>query len=256
MPTLPRAQRAPDRPPGAPAGAPPGSPTGVVPFGPPINARRAGAPRGRTPPGQGGRLRGEIVAAAERLLAASGDEDALSLRAVAREAGIAAPSVYLHFASKEDLLRGVVAEFFLALRDAVRAASAGIAEPRQALLAGCLAYCRFAAERPGAYRALFATPRPEAGPPDVPGDPGSEAFATLTDGIAACMGAGFAPPADPHRVAVDVWSALHGIASLRRALPNFPWPPLEPQLRGVLAGLAGVRFGGDPADPGAGAERP
>ncbi|MCA9878619.1 MAG: TetR family transcriptional regulator [Thermomicrobiales bacterium] len=41
--------------------------------------------------------------AADRLLTAGASPESLSLRAVAREAGVAAPSVYLHFESKAEV---------------------------------------------------------------------------------------------------------------------------------------------------------
>jgi AcrR family transcriptional regulator len=213
-----------------------GSGTGFEPS-PSASARRS-----RYPAGAGLRLRGDIVAAAERLLAAAGDDQALSLRAVAREAKIAAPSIYLHFASKDELMRGLVADFFTALRDALVAAVADIDDPRDGLLTGCLAYCRFAAERPGAYRVLFLTPRTWAPRRPDDHDVGTDAFMVLVDGIAACQQSGHAPVADPQRLATDVWAALHGIATLRWAMPNFPWPSLDEQIRHVLSGLAGVRF--------------
>src|SRR3954451_21870619 len=53
--------------------------------------------------GEGERLRQEILEAATRILEETGREDALSLRGVAREVGISAPSVYRHFKNKADL---------------------------------------------------------------------------------------------------------------------------------------------------------
>lgn len=213
----------------------------------PPDSGRAGrsAARSRNAPGEGKRLRAEIVAAAERLMAAGSAEDSLSLRAVAREAGIAAPSVYLHFSSKEDLQVGIVTDFFIDLRRAIVAAFGGTTDPRDALLAGCVAYCDFAEERPGAYRALFATPRPAM--PTPPGEPdaGAEALGELVGALARCMDAGFAPRTDPLRLAVEVWTMLHGISSLRWALPEFPWPPLDEQVRQALRSIAGVRFAED-----------
>ncbi len=201
--------------------------------------------RTRNPHGEGGRLREELIAAASRLLAETSEDDALSLRAVARAVGIAAPSVYLHFASKEALLRAVLDEHFEALKRAIEAAAAGATGPAAGLRAGCLAYCRFAVEQPGPYRVLFGEPRlPTEGEPNQP-LPGTETFATLVDGIAGCMRAGVAPPGDPFAVAASVWAALHGVVSLRRAMPGFPWTPLEEQVDAILAGLAGVAVGGD-----------
>ncbi|HET7094509.1 MAG TPA: TetR/AcrR family transcriptional regulator, partial [Thermomicrobiales bacterium] len=179
--------------------------------------------------------------------AETGADDGVSLRAVARRVGIAAPSVYLHFASKDALVQAVVDEQFIALRQAVEAALAEETEPAAQLLAGCLAYCRFALERPGPYRILFGSSRRSQARPESGATTGEAAFATLVDTLAACMATGAAPPGDPFRIAVDVWPALHGMVSLRRSLPEFSWPPLAEQVQGVLERLVGVTFG--PAAP-------
>ena len=213
--------------------------------------------RPRNPQGSGGRLRDELIAAAARLLDRTGDEEALTLRAVAREAGVAAPSVYLHFASKDALIWAVVAAHFEELRRAIVAAWAAETEPVARLRAGCLAYCRFGLERPGAYRVLFQTPRGIVSDQPPGQFIGREAFSTLVDGIAACIAAGLAPPADPTRVPTTVWAGLHGIVSLRLTLPRFPlWPPVPAMVDDLLVGLVGLpRTALPPAEP-AGQTRP
>lgn len=197
--------------------------------------------RRRSPQGEGGRLRDELIAAADRLLEQTGDEEGLSLRAVAREAGVAAPSVYLHFAGRDDLVRAVMAGHFERLRWLVeRAVGAAGDDPAGQLRAGCRAYCRFAVEQPGAYRVLFANrtaavrelPRQEV--------PGREAFDTLVGGVRGCMAAGVVPPGNPFRVATAVWTALHGIVTLRHSAPAFPWPAIEDLVEDVLVGLVGI----------------
>src|SRR5918997_967378 len=198
--------------------------------------------RERNPQGEGGRLRDELIAAAGRLLAGDGDIDALSLRGVAREAGIAAPSVYLHFASKEALLRTVIEEHFSALRQAIELGAETGNDTASRLLAGCLAYCRYAMDHPGSYRILFNTPRRDLKDSGFAGSPGAAAFQTLVNGVAACIAAGVARPGDPFRVATDIWSALHGTASLRRATAGFPWPPLGEQVRGILEAFTGIPY--------------
>jgi AcrR family transcriptional regulator len=201
-----------------------------------------GERRQRNRHGEGARLRADLIAAASEALAETDGGDGLSLRAVARRVGIAAPSVYLHFASKDALMQAVLDEHFTALRESIEAALARETDPAARLLAGCLAYCQFAVERPGPYRILFGTARQPPGGPTPNETTGEAAFATLVDSLAACMDAGAAPPRDPFRLASDVWAALHGLVSLRRALPDFPWPPLPEQLRSMLERLVGVGF--------------
>jgi AcrR family transcriptional regulator len=62
--------------------------------------------RRRNPRGQGDRLRADIIEAASRLLADPAAPP-LTLRGVARAAGVAATSVYLHFADTDELVLAV-----------------------------------------------------------------------------------------------------------------------------------------------------
>jgi AcrR family transcriptional regulator len=204
--------------------------------------------RERSPQGEGARLRDELIAAAGRLLAADGDVDSLSLRGVAQEAGVAAPSVYLHFASKEALLRAVVDAHFAALQQAIETGVASGHDPTSRLLAGCLAYCQYAVEQPRSYQLLFNNPRPDIKDPEFTGTSGAAAFQVLVDGVASCIATGGVHPGDPFRIAIDIWAALHGTASLRRATAGFPWPPLEEQVRGILEAFTGIPYRGRPTD--------
>src|SRR3954469_20078829 len=54
--------------------------------------------------GQGDLLREEILTAGVRMLDELGDDQALSMRAVARAVGVAATSVYLHFPDRDALV--------------------------------------------------------------------------------------------------------------------------------------------------------
>jgi len=183
--------------------------------------------RQRNPRGQGERLRDDIIEAASRLLADPAAPP-LTLRAVAREVGVAATSVYLHFADIESLILAVADRRFSELvqvQDQSRDP-----DPCEAVQAGCLAYCEFGLAQPGNYQVMFTTPLPM--PEDMTPDqfPGRKAFQQLTDRVAACAGT---HPDDPEAffTAQLVWQQLHGIVSLRISRPRFPWPPLESTVR-------------------------
>ncbi len=181
------------------------------------------AARQRNPRGQGERLRDDIIEAASRLMA---DPAApLTLRGVAREAGVAATSVYLHFADIESLVLAVAERRFGELVQLQDQAQESSADPCQQVRAGCLAYCEFGLEHPGQYLVMFTNPLllPDTLPPEE--FPGRKAFQRLTEAVAACIGG---EPEDPEasRTAQLVWQQLHGIVSLRISRPRFPWPPL------------------------------
>src|ERR687893_1922283 len=93
------------------------------------------ATRRRAKRGQGELLRADILAAAERLLIQTGDEGAVSIRAIADAAGVTPPSIYLHFADKTELLAAVCEVRFQDFDRYLEEATIGIDDPLDALRA-------------------------------------------------------------------------------------------------------------------------
>jgi AcrR family transcriptional regulator len=112
--------------------------------------------RRRAARGDGDRLREEILVATAALLARMGSDEALSLRAVAREVGVSAPSVYLHFPDKEALLLAVAAELFGKVERALDAAAVRAGDdPVAAVVARARAYIEWGLENSGQYKVLY-----------------------------------------------------------------------------------------------------
>lgn len=84
-----------------------------------------------------------------------GSEEAVTLRAVARRAGIATPSIYAHFADRQSILLAIVQDAFAELSHRL-AKSATAADPAVRLHAVCAAYLDFAATSPQRSRVMFA----------------------------------------------------------------------------------------------------
>jgi AcrR family transcriptional regulator len=194
--------------------------------------------RQRNPRGQGAALRDDIVAAATELLEEAGNEDAVTLRAVARRIGISAPAIYAHFADREAILEAVVDDAFADLFAALTAAIDAQTDPVARLRASCLAYWQFAEERRGRFHVLFARKRimtegiPKA--ESVATMIGAESFGTLITGIEGCVTAGYSHSDNPVRDATLLWIGLHGYATLRATVPYFPWPDPETLLNDLL----------------------
>ncbi|WAL68733.1 WHG domain-containing protein [Amycolatopsis cynarae] len=173
-------------------------------------------------------LTAELVAAASRLLERLDDEEALSLRGVAREAGIAPQSVYLHFDDRKALLDAVFEARFADLLAELEAAAEPETEPRARLRALCHAYCRYGLAHPGHYRVPFRTPGRLAWEPhELKGMP---TLRLLADAVEACR-----PGEDPFPVTVCLWASLHGLVTLRQDRSGFPWPALDDLLETVVA---------------------
>ncbi len=207
--------------------------------------------RHRNPRGQGARLTEDIVSGALALIERTGSDEAVTLRAVAREVGIAAPSIYAHFPDRDAVLTTVVVRIFDELTQAIEQGqkSAG-QDPAGRLIAGCEAYVAFGLEHPARYGVLFSTQRPAAAdsPKPVPIGPdgrpvpgfGAETFALLLQAIQDCVTAGVSASTDVAADATAVWVALHGTVSLRTALPGFPWPDPAAFVRQLVLSLARV----------------
>lgn len=182
--------------------------------------------RARARRGEGELLRDEIVTAAARLLAESGSEEAVSIRAVAEAVGVTPPSIYLHFADKTDLLYAVCEERFAALARLSNEAAAGATDPLDEIRRRGEAYIRFGLDNPEQYRILFMDRR-EPAHYDEDRLQGAACLFDLVGAVRRAMDAGLMAEDDPFVVAVTLWVTVHGITSLRIAKPDFPWPPVE-----------------------------
>ncbi len=218
-------------------------------LAPPSSAVRK---RQRNPRGQGSRLTEDIVSGAIALIERTGSDEAVTLRAVAREVGIAAPSIYAHFPDRDAVLMAVVVRIFDELTEAIEQGldSAG-EDPVDRLVAGCEGYVAFGMEHPARYGVLFSERQGVAAdyckpvPLGPDGQPvlefGAESFALLVGAIGDCVKAGVSMSTDVVADSTAVWVALHGTVSLRTALPRFPWPDPDDFVRRYVLSLAQVR---------------
>ena len=177
--------------------------------------------RSRARRGAGDQLRHDVVAAANRLWATTGEVDKVSVRAVADAVGVTTPSIYLHFGSKDTLLEAVAAEVLAALDGAMATALANRDDPVDALCGCAMTYVEFALEHPSQYRfAMMERPRPS---PTLDRIVARSALKHLETGVRACIDADVVPSQDPHAAALGIWATAHGIAALiiAKALP--PW---------------------------------
>jgi AcrR family transcriptional regulator len=213
--------------------------------------------RQRNARGQGARLTEEIVSGALSIIDREGTDEAVTLRAVAREVGIAAPSIYAHFPDRAAIMLAVIARVFDELSEAItEEAAAGGDDPVEHLVAGCEGYVSFGLRCPARYRVLFNETRPpgdneawreyckpvELGPLGVPVmEFGAESFALLVDALAACIAAGRSASTDAFADSTAIWVGLHGTVSLKTATPGFPWPEPDDFVRQLVLCLGRIR---------------
>lgn len=162
--------------------------------------------RAATPPAD---LKHRILEAAAELLRTEG-VGALSMREVARRAGVTHQAPYHHFEDRESILAELVTGGFTMLADRLARANDGAARhgPRRTLFDCGRAYVGFAMEQPGRFRIMF---RPELCDParfPAAAQAGGRAYAELLRMVGAVHGTPDETLASLH------WSQVHGLASL------------------------------------------
>ena len=161
-----------------------------------------------------GDLRTALLAEGLRLVESAGAE-AISLREVARAAGVSATSVYRHFPDKRALMAALAQEGVRRLGAAQREAAAAAGSGAAAFTATGRAYVHFALANPGLFRLTFTYPGIDVG------DPTSDAAASLLHDHALDIANGDARLA--RIVALRAWALVHGLALLMldgRVPPN------------------------------------
>ncbi|HEX8819631.1 MAG TPA: TetR/AcrR family transcriptional regulator [Archangium sp.] len=159
-----------------------------------------------------GDLRQALLDASLALIAEEGF-GALSLREVARRAGVTHAAPYRHFADKEALLAAVAEQGFRAMTARMKARMAREETPEGRLSACGVAYVLFAMEHPSHFRVMFGPhfTRPlELGASE--GD--ADAFGLLVGSISDCQRAGVVREGQPQVLALTCWSLVHGLAAL------------------------------------------
>jgi AcrR family transcriptional regulator len=158
-----------------------------------------------------GDLRRALVDAARRILEAEGPT-ALSLRAVAREAGVSPAAPYHHFKDKAELLDAVADEGWQLL-DAGMAAAKAEAQPRDKLTALGIAYVCFARENPALYRVMYDAARDNEALPEQMQEREDSAYCKVRDTMVE-LGADPAAAVDLELATTAAWCAAHGLAEM------------------------------------------
>src|SRR6476646_3156910 len=151
-----------------------------------------------------GDLKAVILAKVATLVAERG-ADGISLRELAREAGVSHAAPAHHFTDRRGLFTALAAEGWGLLADA-------LGEARPDFIAAALAYVRFALDHPGHYAVMFdrSLVHPDNAELKAAQD---AAGAELAQGVGTLKDPG--AKADPQSAALAAWSLVHGFAMLR-----------------------------------------
>jgi AcrR family transcriptional regulator len=150
-----------------------------------------------------GDLRATILTEAARLVDQRG-ADRVSLRELAREAGVSHAAPAHHFTDRRGLFTALAAQGFELL-------AVALADARPRFLDAALAYVRFAIEHPGHYRVMFDKSLVDPSSPELAAAQAA-AGAELSRGVASLSDQHAA--ADPAGAELAAWSLVHGFSML------------------------------------------
>lgn len=180
-------------------------------------------------------MREEILDATQQLMAQTNDADAVSVRAVAEAVGVTPPSIYMHFANKEELIVHVCERIFTMLHEAIEEALCDACDPIEEVQAIGKAYVRFGLDHPEQYRVLFMAPTPEWAEEHVRQSVQRvSGFTALVDTVQRCIDSGAFRSGDAFFYACQLWMGVHGITSLLISKRGFPWPEQEALIDGCI----------------------
>ena len=161
-----------------------------------------------------GDLRAALLEAALAVIAEIGPQG-LSIREVARRAGVSHAAPYRHFADRDELILAVVEQGFDLMQQPMQAEKAAApADPLNQFAASGLAYVNFALAHPAYYRVMFSG--------DLLSSTGHlslqhtshKALQEMVANIAQCQQLGVVRKGDPITQALTILSTIHGFVSL------------------------------------------
>jgi len=160
-----------------------------------------------------GDLRAALLRAAAEVLRERGLEG-LSLREVARRAGVSHAAPYHHFADLAALIAALVENSLLELGERMRTAAATApSDPEARVRALGAAYVRFAVDDPASFRLMFRPELRRAGGERLEAA-GEASYRPLLEAIADGVAQGAFAARDVRDLGLAAWAAVHGLATL------------------------------------------
>lgn len=161
----------------------------------------------------------EILEAAWRQIAEVGVGE-LSLRRVAADVGMRAPSLYVYFPSKNALYDALFADAAAEFQERYRRAVSA-PDPEAALRAGLACYLRFALENPGKFQLHFQRPVPSFQPSEASFDIARDTYELFRHSLERMVEARKLHPRVLEQRSLDLLTAISsGLAS--QQLSNEP----------------------------------
>lgn len=161
-----------------------------------------------------GDLKNALIQAGVEVLAVEGVHG-LSLRKVAKQAGVSHAAPYAHFADKQALIAAISTEgykrLYLQMEEVLQAHAA---DPHRQLIESAWTYVQFATTDVETFKIMFSgVLEHEKDYPEFV-EISQKTFQLVVQTVRACQAVGVLRPLAPELAAVMVWGQVHGIISL------------------------------------------
>jgi len=161
-----------------------------------------------------GDLRSALLDAALAVLTEIGPQG-LTIREVARRAGVSHAAPYRHFADRDELILAVVEQGFEKMQQTMQAEKATAPDdPVSQFAASGLAYVAFALQHPAYYRVMFSGDLLSTTGDLTLQHTSRQALQEMVSNIAECQQLGMVRKGDPVMQALTILSTIHGFVSL------------------------------------------
>ena len=190
-----------------------------------------------------GDLRRALIEAALSLVAERRGAD-LSIREVARRAGVTYAAPYHHFADKSALLAAVACEGFEGLVAKLERAAARKQSLESELQAMAEAYIAFAMEQPSHYRVMFLPEVKASVDSEALHESAERALGLLLERVVRARPSASANTQEV--IAATAWAALHGLALLAiDGTLQHMFPKRDKMLSHACRTITGMVMGGE-----------
>jgi AcrR family transcriptional regulator len=196
-----------------------------------------------------GNLRDELVLQGMAILESEGLV-ALSMREIARRAGVTQTAPLHHFDGKAGLLAAIAAQGFRMLFEIRMQALKDQRDPRERLMAVMLAYVQFALAHPALFQLMHGPEIPDKTLFPELNEAAMRSYAVLEQGVADYLLARGGSVEESREATLAAWTACHGLAHILTNPQNTPRYVLRKDPQGISRKIFDVFIRGLGRSPG------